>query len=231
MAVLALAVGIGSASAIFTVVQAVLLKPLPYSDGERWVALFGGNSLENNDQHISALSYTDLIGYQQRTRSFDVFGWYGISGDFNLLSKAAPAQHVDGDEVSPSLIDNLGVNPIRGRLFQDADSANVVLLSQRLWARLGSDPDIVGKPIQLSGSSYTVVGVMPSWFRFPIIGVSMTRRTERCLDSGEETEKCVSGQRRWRVCRLCPPEARGQRGPGKSGRQAGGFGSRPRTSS
>lgn len=168
LAILALAVGIGSASAIFTVVDAVLLKPLPYRDSNRWVALFGGSTL--NDK-FGSLSYADVSAFQQRTRSFDVFGWYQIFGDYNLTSPGAP-QHIQGSALTPSLIDNLGVHPIYGRLFTGSDGLDVALLSHRIWASLGSDPTIVGKSITLSAHAYTVVGVMPSWFRFPIVSVA-----------------------------------------------------------
>lgn len=94
LAVLALAIGIGSASAIFTVVNTVLLKPLPYGHGDRWVALFSGNTLEDDNQRFGALTYSDLTEYQRRTDSFDVFGGYGISGDYNL-SFPGVSRHID----------------------------------------------------------------------------------------------------------------------------------------
>src|SRR5215471_8938427 len=94
LAILALATGIGSATAVFTVVNSVLLSPLPYSHSDRWVALFGGSTLEPPDWY-SGLSLSELTDYQQRTHSFDVFGWYSIGmpgalrfrSDFNLNSR------------------------------------------------------------------------------------------------------------------------------------------------
>src|SRR3569833_402308 len=84
LAVVALATGIGCATAIFTVVDAVLLKPLPYSQGDRWIGLFAGNSTEPSDlNHFSALTLADLFLYQELTHSFDVFGWFSLGGDFN----------------------------------------------------------------------------------------------------------------------------------------------------
>ncbi|MGA8027298.1 MAG: ABC transporter permease, partial [Bryobacteraceae bacterium] len=171
LAVVALGVGIGCTTAIFTVVDTVLLKPLPYSHGDRWIALFGGSTVGTERDQISSISIGDLQAYQQRTRSFDVFGWYSIGGDFNLTSPGQP-QHIDGVEATPSLIDNVGVQPIRGRLFKDSDGLNVALLSNRLWKRLGADPEMVGRTVTLDGQPYTVVGVMPPWFRLPIVSVS-----------------------------------------------------------
>ncbi len=171
LAVMALAVGIGCATAIFTVVNAVLLAPLPYTEGDRWVILFGGSTLINGTEQggISGLSIADLEDYQQRSHSFDVFGWYLIFSDFNLTSPGEP-QHIQGVEVTPSLIDNVGVNPTRGRLFRNSDGPNVAVVSSRLWKRLG--PGIIGRSITLDGQAYTVLGAMPPWFALPVSGVS-----------------------------------------------------------
>jgi putative ABC transport system permease protein len=83
LSTLALAIGIGSSTAIYTVVNAVMLKPLPYQHGERFVALFGGST--KDPASISSSTFPDLQEYQRRTRSFDAFGWFRISG-FNLTS-------------------------------------------------------------------------------------------------------------------------------------------------
>lgn len=120
LSILALAVGIGSATAIFTLVNSVLLKPLPYSHSDHWVALFGGSTLGSEADRYSGLSVADLIDYQQRNHSFDVFGYYNILGDFNFAS-ASLVEHVAGAEITPSLLNNVGMNPILGRLFQDSD--------------------------------------------------------------------------------------------------------------
>jgi putative ABC transport system permease protein len=155
LSVLALAVGIGSATAIFTVVNSVLLKPLPYSHPDRWVALFGGSTLGSEADRYSALSIADLIDYQQRNHSFDAFGYYNITSDFNLFSPSL-VEHVNGAEVTPSLLDKVGVNPVLGHLFQESDGPHVAMLSERLWRRLGSGSAMVGTSIRLNGQSYTV---------------------------------------------------------------------------
>jgi len=168
LAILALAIGIGCATAVFTVVNSVMLNPLPYRDSSRWVALFGGSTLEPT--RYSALTVTELKDYQQRTHSFDVFGWYKISSDFNLNSSGV-AEHIAGAEVTPSLLEGVGVHPLAGRLFRDSDGPQVALISSRLWRQLGSDGSIEGKPIALDGQSYTIVGVLPGWFQLPIVSV------------------------------------------------------------
>ncbi len=167
LAIAALAVGIGSATAIFTVVDAVLLKPLPYTHGERWIALFSGSTLD--PVHFGGLSFADLLAYQQRMRDFEVFGWFPVSGDFNLTSPGQP-RHIDGIEVSPSLMANAGANPIAGRFFAASDGPNVALISHRLFTQLG--PGIIGQQVTLNDQSYIVIGAMPAWFRLPLATVS-----------------------------------------------------------
>ncbi len=91
LALVALALGIGSATAMFTVVRAVLLNPLPYRDASRWVSLFGGSNSDPDDR--SSLSQTDLFAYRDQTHSFDVFGIYRIGEDFNLIAPGQAASH------------------------------------------------------------------------------------------------------------------------------------------
>ena len=167
LAVIALAIGIGSATAIFTVVDAVLLRPLPYTHGERWVSLLAGDT--RDPHHFSGLSFAELFAYQDRMHAFEVFGWYPVGGDFNLTSPGQP-RHIEGIEVSPSLIANTGVNPMAGRFFTASDGPNVAILSHRLFQQLS--PGSLGRPIILNGQSYTVLGAMPVWFRFPLVTVS-----------------------------------------------------------
>jgi predicted permease len=164
LAVIAFAFGIGSATAIYTVLNGVLLKPLPYPHGERFVALYSGNVNEPAQQR-GAHTFPDLIEYQQRTHSFEMFGWFRPSA-FNMTFAEQP-QHVQGAAVTPSLAHNLGVNPMVGQWFSDPHH---VVISYALWRRLGSDPSIVGKPMTLDGGTFTITGVMPAGFRLPMPG-------------------------------------------------------------
>jgi len=148
-----------------------MLKPLPYAQADRWIALFGGDI--NEPDRISGLSIADLQEYQRRSHSFDFIGWYRIGGDFNLTAPGQP-QHIEGVEITPSLIDNAGVNAIIGRPFNDSDGANVAVISTRLLSRLGGGKAILGKAIELNGEAYTVTGVMPAWFQLPFVTVSST---------------------------------------------------------
>ena len=166
LAAIALAVGIGSTTAVYTVVNAVLLKPLPYQEGDRFVTLYGASYSEPGQRASS--TYPDLVTYQQRTHSFDVFGWFKLS-NFNLTSPGAP-QHIDAIEVTPALVRNLGVNPIIGRWFREQDGAGVAVISNSLWKRLGADPRILDQALTLDRRKYAITGVMPTWFRLPVGG-------------------------------------------------------------
>ena len=171
VAALALAVGIGSTTAIYTVVNSVMLKPLPYPQGERWVALYGGTF--SQPKLWSGSNVPDLTEYQQRTHSFDVFGWFRPE-QFNLTSPGQP-QHINGAAVTPSLAQHTGVNPMMGQWFHDDAGA---VISYALWKRLGGDPNIVGKAVAMNGGSYTVTGVMPPAFRLPVPGPGLDTRSD-----------------------------------------------------
>ena len=160
LAIVAFAIGIGSATAIFTVINGVMLRPLPYPDGDRFVALYSAETTEPG--RYGSLSVPDLIDYEKATTSFDVFGWFRLA-NFNLTVSGDP-QYVNGAAVTPSLVQNLGVNPILGQWFSSQDGA---VISYALWRRLGADPNIVGTSLRLDDRQFTVTGVMPSAFRLP----------------------------------------------------------------
>jgi predicted permease len=170
LAATALAVGIGSATAIYTVIDAVLMKPVPWQHGERYVALFGARLHKTSKWEVYGSSYLDLLDFQQRTHSFDAFGVLQFR-EFSLTSPGQP-QHLSGVEVTPSLASSLGVAPMVGRWFGEAaserGSVNLAVISRALWNRLGGDPRIVGQALTMDGQQYTVTGVMPAWFRLPV---------------------------------------------------------------
>jgi len=166
LAAAALAVGIGSTTAIYSVVNAVMLKPLPYRDGGRFVALFG--AAVNDPERFASLSAEDARVYQDRTQAFDAFGWFRESNQ-NLVFAGEP-HHVQGVRVTEPLVHQLGVDPVLGRWFTDQGGA---MISSLLWSQLGSDPAIVGKPLTLDGRGYVVAGVMPPAFHLPVAGVAV----------------------------------------------------------
>ena len=190
MAIVAFAVGIGSATAIFTIINGVLLRPLPYPQGDRIAMLFGANT--NEPGRYSTSTFVDLIEYERRTSAFDVFGWF-TQGSINLSTAGAPPQYLWRTSVTPSLAHNIGVNPRLGRWFTD-DSG--VVISDALWKRLGSKPNIVGTAVTLDGRLLTITGVMPEGFRLPVpgsIGISNASDVWIYLDPRGNPELATQG--------------------------------------
>ncbi len=170
IAVLALALGIGANTAIFSVINAVLLKPLPYNDPDRLVKIWGqfeGIGIPGNRNWISAPEFEDI---RRMNRSFS--GVAAIGGaDFNLTGLGQP-ERLSAATVSPDFFPILGVQAQIGRVFLPEEGERgkdaVVVLGHGLWQRrFGSDPRIVGSKIEINGHAYTVDGVMPAWFQYP----------------------------------------------------------------
>jgi len=162
-----LALGIGANTAIFGVVNAVLLRPLPYRTPGRVVMLWSHWTNWNK----TWVSQAELDDYQHQLPSLvDVGGFQYTS--FNLTS-SGPAERVRAATVQPAVFAALGVTPIVGRLFHEEEdrpgNEHVVVLNESLWRdRFGADPQIVGRTISLDLTPYTVVGVLPSAVRLPI---------------------------------------------------------------
>jgi putative ABC transport system permease protein len=164
VAVLTLALGIGANSAIFTVVNAVLLQPLPYPEPDRLVFLNEGNS-------GSSIGYPNYLDWAAQNHVFERVAAVQ-SASFVLTGHGNP-ELIPGSYVAESLFSTLRVTPIMGRgLLPDDDrpaADPVVLVSYKLWQqRLGGDPNVLHTAIQLDDCAYTVVGVMPRDFQFPL---------------------------------------------------------------
>jgi putative ABC transport system permease protein len=184
IAVLALALGIGANTAIFSVVNAVLLRPLPFVRSEQLVLVWEKFARQGLDQiPVSAPEFTE---YRDQNQSFQEIAAFDTT-DFNLTGGDAP-ERIPGAVVSASVFPLLGVQPQLGRTFLPAENEqgrdDVVLVSYSLWQRrFGSDPALLGKTLELNGRSYTVVGIMPPGFQFPlslfgIKGVAFTQPPE-----------------------------------------------------
>ncbi len=177
VALLTLALGIGANTAIFSVVNGVLLRPLPYADPDRLVSL-------------EELSYRgEYLELGERARTFDV-AFYTADDDVSLLGLGEPVR-LEGAHVSSTLFPLLGARPAVGRAFATGEDrgggADVVVLSHGLWQRhFGGDPAVVGRQLRLDGRSRTVVGVMPPDFRFP------SRDTELWLPAGIDADDRIS---------------------------------------
>ena len=174
VAILTLAVGIGANTAMFSYLNAWLIKPLPYPQADR---LF---ILESHDKKRgwtaeSITSTASFLDFQKQDTSFEqTVGW--TTWNFNLTGDGTPAL-IEGGRVSWNYFDALGAKPLLGRTFtQDEDgpgAQHVAILSQGLWqSRYASDPKIIGRNIKIEGEAYTVVGVMPGNFQFPLMGIA-----------------------------------------------------------
>jgi len=165
IAILTLALGIGANTAIFSVVQGVLLAPLPYSEPERLVLVWQYNLAL---KHPISVSYPDFLDWQRGARSFQQMAAYD-SQDRNLTAPGTP-EHVNGEEISSGFLGMLGIKPILGREFSPDDDkhggAPVVLISNRLWKnRFAGSSEALGKSVTLDGVDYTIAGVLPADFR------------------------------------------------------------------
>lgn len=168
IAVLTLALGIGANTAIFSVIHAVLLSPLPYNDPDRIVLVIESNPSRGFPQF--SVSPPNYIDWKKDSTSFEQITSIA-RGDFNYTGGAEP-QRLSGARVGSSFFAVMGATPGIGRTFLPEDDvvgkASVVVLSYGLWTRrFGGDPQIIGKSLTLDGHSYRVVGVMQSGFQFP----------------------------------------------------------------
>jgi len=168
VAVTALALGIGANTAIFSVVDGVLLRPLPFPDSGRIVAV---QPLQTQPAPSAAAgSYPDFFDWRAQSRSFSAMA--SRRGHGVTLTSLTPAVHLRGQMVSADFFSVLQAAPALGRGFVEDDDkpgARVVVLSHALWqSRFGSDPSIVGRAIGLDGRDHSVIGVMPAGFQFPV---------------------------------------------------------------
>lgn len=168
VAVLTLTLGIGATTAIFSIVDAVLLRPLPFPHANRIVQVLRHYD-EGDEAAISAPLYLE---WRKRNHVFDHLAAYPILPSGMNLSGSGEPQHVQGLGVTNEVFPIMGIEPLLGRTFSPEEDqlggANVVVISYGLWKNyFGGDPGILSRHIQLNGSAYSVVGVMPSGFEFP----------------------------------------------------------------
>jgi putative ABC transport system permease protein len=161
VAVLALGLGIGASTAIFSIINAVVLRPLPYRDSERLVAI-----LHDGSNPVAPANYFDLAGQSRSFESIAAAQWW----EPNLTGRDQP-EHLHGLQLTAQMFQVLGVSPALGRTFNPGEDQpgkeRVVVLSSRLWQRrFGGDPGVVGKQVTFDGESYTIIGVMPPDFQF-----------------------------------------------------------------
>ncbi|MCI0366607.1 MAG: ABC transporter permease, partial [Phycisphaerales bacterium] len=192
-ALLALALGIGANTAVFSVVNSVLLRPLPYADPDRLVMLF--NSRPQLGIERGGASMADLLDWRTQSRSFQSIDVIHINlftnSRFTWTSDGGEPETIVGISVTATFFETLGVQPILGRSFTIGDDQPgrdlTVVLSERLWRRrYGASQAVVGKQVLLNGRLHTIIGVMPGSFEF------WQRDTEA-----------------WAILSLVPPNRRG----------------------
>ena len=177
-AVLMLAFGIGATTAIFSIVEAVLLRPLPFPDSDRLMVLsdrLAGVNLGGNNE--VGVTVPDIRAYTRETHGFSALGGYQGAG-FELSGNGEPAQ-VSAARMTGGAFSALAVNPMLGRFFtvdEDEHSQQVVVLSYPAWVnRFHRDEQILGTKILLDRKPYVVIGVMPRNFEFPLYSGQLNR--------------------------------------------------------
>ena len=165
LAVITLALGVGANTGIFTVIETVLLRPLPYANSNRLLCLGSGDP--------GSFSTTSWLNYQEVKRQSTLLeNVAGYSEDVSVLQTKDNAQSLSAPHVTPNVFSILGVQPLLGRAFTEAEGQPggplAALLSEGLWRQsFHGDPGVIGQSVTIGGKLYTVVGVMPQSFRFP----------------------------------------------------------------
>src|SRR5581483_4013013 len=168
-ALLILALGLGANTAIFSVVDAFLIRPLPYKDPARLVAMYERDVI--GTEPFNSVSPGAFDDWQRYATSLQSIGAY-YTGSMNVAAPGSEAQRVNGCACSASIFPILGVSPILGRSFSpDEDTYSPrrsVLISYSLWqSRFGGTPDVLKKQIHVDGEETQIIGVMPAGFAFP----------------------------------------------------------------
>ena len=174
IAILTLALGIGANTAIFSVVNAVLLKPLPFPEPDQLIAIGMTDTRQKGDTNLSTVSYPDFFDFRDQNRTLASSAVYR-DRSFALTSEEG-ATSLRGVKVSAEFFDVLGIKPKMGRTFVRDDEQGgggpggfKVIISDDFWRKhLGSDPNVLGRTLLLDRRQHTIVGVMPARFQFPI---------------------------------------------------------------
>ena len=173
IAVLTLALGIGANSAIFSVVNSVLLRPLPYKDPDQLVRFVMDRppiAGEGGPRRIPSITTDDFQEYRLQSETLEQIGIYS-SHSATMTSLEEPVR-LNGGRVSPAMFELLGASPLKGRVFEQQEESpgndRVVILGEMAWERyFGRDPDILNRTLILDDNTYPVVGIMPADFEFP----------------------------------------------------------------
>jgi predicted permease len=168
-AIFALALGIGATTAMFAVIYAFLLRPLPYAEPEKLVMLQSRSTRSGSDLGVN---YLDFVDWQKQSRSFSDVAFFNLRWNGNLEPTGGATETLKTTFTTANLFALLGVEPMLGRNLMAADdekgATKVMLISERLWKKsFGGNPAVIGQNVRLDGTPRTIVGVMPAGFRFP----------------------------------------------------------------
>ena len=169
VALATLAIGIGANAAVYSIAQAVLLRPLPFREPDRLVMVWERNVSRNRPRNVA--NGGNYLAWRERSTAFEDIGAYGVNFSANLSGSGTPVR-LDLGGVTPNLLEVLGVAPSLGRGFADEDSRpgapGVAMLSDGLWrSRFEAAPDVIGRTVTLNNVPHTVVGVAPPTFALP----------------------------------------------------------------
>lgn len=170
IAVIVLALGIGANTSIFTIVNAVLLRPLPYPGSDQLVMLWETNPRFQIGIDTLPVTHGNFMDWREQNSVFEYFTALGV-GSWGLTGAGEP-ERISGASVSPNFFRLMGTEPKLGRAFRDdedkPDAGKVVVISHSLWQRrFASEPGVLGKTMTLDGETYTVIGITPEGFQFP----------------------------------------------------------------
>ncbi|HTG31205.1 MAG TPA: ABC transporter permease [Methylomirabilota bacterium] len=169
VAVTTIAIGIGANTAIFSLVDAILLRPLPYPESQRLIV---GGTQQRGASGMDLMGAADFLAWRDRQQSFEQVAVLDQAGKSFALSGMGAPERIPGVRVSANFFSIFGVAPLKGRGFQPGEDRSgtpgVVVISEQFWRdHLGSDPEVLNRALTLDGKLHTIVGVMPAGFRFP----------------------------------------------------------------
>ena len=202
-ALVALALGIGATTTIFGLLNAVLLRPLPYPQADRLVELWG-NVQRNNRVERRGASFPDYFDWRDQSRSFDAMAAVVPNGF--ILYGAGDPELVNAEIVDGPYFEMLGVGPIAGRVLQHgdhrADAAAVAVIGERLWEeRFNRSPDALGRSIQLDSRVYTIVGVVHKGFTGRSDRAVVWAPARSTFPANALAQRGIDRSRLWRDCR------------------------------
>jgi len=188
VALTTIAIGIGANTAIFSLVDAILLRPLPYPEPQHLIVV---GTHQREESGMSPMGTADFLAWRDHQQSFEEVAIFDAAGRSFALSGMGTPERIPGVGVSANFFSVFGVAPLKGRGFQPGEdrpgAPGVVVISEQFWRdHLGSDPEVLSRTLTLDGKQHTIVGVMPAGFRFP---------SRRPVDV-------------WAIRRLYPPDGR-----------------------